>query len=164
MPAIFLNPILFLMSVNTILSRVLPPVLVEASVQPPPYSTFGPSAEHPHLDVHASDGLCWGYTLFIVCAQLVAFGRVSERREEQKRIDMEERNQDLLVRRDKTKSSVTVSDGWKRKEMLSVKQRDASSDLEDYSSCAEYAESELDSRHTEGSGRSTETTDSEGVQ
>ena len=80
-PAIFLNPVLFLMSLNTILSRVLPPIIVDAGKQPPPYSTFGPSAEHPHLNIHSSEKLCWSYTFFIVCAQLAAFGRVSECRE-----------------------------------------------------------------------------------
>ena len=80
-PAIFLNPVLFLMSLNTILSRCLPPVIVDAAKQPPPYSTLGPSAQHPHLDIHASERLCWSYTLFIVCAQLAAFGRVSGCRE-----------------------------------------------------------------------------------
>ncbi|KAL9070056.1 MAG: hypothetical protein Q9161_005112 [Pseudevernia consocians] len=81
-PAIFLNPVLFLMSLNTILSRLLPPVIVDAAKQPPPYSTFGPSAQHPHLDIHASEKLCWSYTFLIVCAQLAAFGRVSGCREE----------------------------------------------------------------------------------
>lgn len=82
MPAIFLNPVLFLISLNTILSRVLPPITVDAAQQPPPYSTFGPSAQHPHLDIHASEKLCWSYTFLIVCAQLAAFQRVSECREE----------------------------------------------------------------------------------
>ena len=81
-PAIFLNPVLFLMSLNTILSRILPPIDINDAKQPPPHSTLGPSAEHPHLDVHASENLCWGYTAFIVCAQLAAYGRVGFRREE----------------------------------------------------------------------------------
>lgn len=80
-PALFLNPVLFLMSLNTILSRCLPPIIVDAAKQPQPYSTFGPSAQHPHLDVHASEKLCWSYTFLIVCAQLAAFGRVSGCRE-----------------------------------------------------------------------------------
>ncbi len=84
LPAILLNPILFLMSLNTILSRVLPPIIVDAAKQPPPYSTFGPSAQHPHLNIHSSEKLCWSYTFLIVCAQLAAFGRVSECREESK--------------------------------------------------------------------------------
>ena len=77
-PAILLNPVLFLISLNTILSRLLPPIIVDAAKQPPPYSTFGPSAEHPHLNIHASEKLCWSYTFLIVCAQLAAFGKVSQ--------------------------------------------------------------------------------------
>ena len=96
-PAIFLNPVLLLMSINTVLSRVLPPIMVDAVVQPPPYSTFGPSAKHPHLDVHASESLCWSYTIFIVCAQLLAFGGVSARREEQKQRTMSTRKHGRLV-------------------------------------------------------------------
>ena len=82
LPAIFLNPVLLLISLNTILSRVLPPVTVDAAKQPSPYTTFGPSAQHPHLNIHTSEKLCWSYTFLIVCAQLAAFGRVSECREE----------------------------------------------------------------------------------
>ncbi|KAL2038008.1 hypothetical protein N7G274_009228 [Stereocaulon virgatum] len=83
-PGLLLNPVLLLWSINTILSRCLPPLLVNAATQPPPYYAFGPSAEHPHIDVHASESLCWSYTAFIVCANLAAFGRVSGRREESK--------------------------------------------------------------------------------
>lgn len=83
-PAIFLNPVLFLISLNTLLSRVLPPIIVDAAKQPPPYSTFGPSAQHPHLNIHASEKLCWSYTFLIVCAQLAAFGKISECREQGK--------------------------------------------------------------------------------
>ncbi|MCJ1387006.1 hypothetical protein MMC17_010135 [Xylographa soralifera] len=81
-PAILLNPILFLHSLNTILSRILPPIVAPVPIQPSPYSPLGPSANHPHLDVHASDNLCWSYTAVMVCAQLVAFGSVSQAREE----------------------------------------------------------------------------------
>ena len=83
-PAVFLNPVLFLLSLNTILSRVLPPVTIDAAEQPPPYSTFGPSAQHPHLNIHTSEKLCWSYTFLIVCVQLAAFGKVNECREESK--------------------------------------------------------------------------------
>lgn len=78
--AILLNPVLFLMSLNTILSFVLPPVVVDPSKETPPGPTFGPSAQIPHLNVHASEKLCWSYTFLIVCAQLAAFEKVSERR------------------------------------------------------------------------------------
>ena len=83
-PGLLLNPILFLWSVNTILSRLLPPIVVNAAVQPPPFYPLGPSAEHPHLDIHSSERICWSYTAFIVCANLAAFGRVNGRRQEAK--------------------------------------------------------------------------------
>ncbi|MCJ1278283.1 hypothetical protein MMC21_006098 [Puttea exsequens] len=79
-PGILLNPVLFLWSLNTLLSRLLPPITIDAAIQPPPYYPRGPSAEHPHLDIHASEKLCWSYTTLIVCANLAAFGKVSERR------------------------------------------------------------------------------------
>ena len=78
--ALLLNPVLFLHSLNTILSRVLPPVVATATAQPPPYSRLGPSGNYPHLDVHSSDSFCWSYTIFMVLAQMLAFGRVSSRR------------------------------------------------------------------------------------
>ena len=84
LPAIFLNPILFLHSVNTILSRVLPPVIAATAIQPAPYSNLGPSGLYPHLDIHSSEQLCWSYTAVIVCAQLLAFGKVSQSREERR--------------------------------------------------------------------------------
>ena len=87
-PAVLLNPVLLLHSVNTILSRILPAVSVDAATQPTPYSRLGPSAQHPHIDMHANDNLCWSYTMVMVCAQLVAFGRVNRKREE-----MRERSQ-----------------------------------------------------------------------
>ena len=81
-PAILLNPVLFLHSLNTILSRILPPIVAAVPIQPSPHSPLGPSANYPHLDIHASDNLCWSYTAVMVCAQLVAFGSVSQAREE----------------------------------------------------------------------------------
>ena len=84
LPAILLNPVLFLHSLNTILSRILPPIITATTVQPAPYSTLGPSANHPHVDMHTSDNLCWSYTVLMVCAQLVAFGSVSQSRAEGK--------------------------------------------------------------------------------
>ena len=84
LPAILLNPVLFLHSLNTILSRILPPVTTTAAIQPLPYYNLGPSANHPHLNCHASDSLCWGYTILIVSAQLLIFGRISQSRTEVK--------------------------------------------------------------------------------
>ena len=84
LPAILLNPVLFLHSLNTILSRLLPPVVVASSAQPPPYSSLGPSANYPHLDIHASETLCWSYTVLIMIVQMIAFGRVSDQREKRR--------------------------------------------------------------------------------
>ena len=84
LPAILLNPVLFLHSLNTILSRILPPVVAAAEIQPLPYYNLGPSANYPHLDCHASDSFCWGYTILIVSVQLLAFGRISQSRAEVK--------------------------------------------------------------------------------
>ena len=81
-PALFLNPILFLHSVNAILSRILDPIFIHnVAVQPAPYTVKGPSAQHPHLDIHASDQLCWSYTLVMVGVQLIAFSGIQTRRE-----------------------------------------------------------------------------------
>lgn len=81
-PAVLLNPILFLHSVNALLSRLLPPISVDAPIQPSPYYPLGPSGEHPHLNMHTNDNLCWSYTIVMVFAQLVAFGRISRQRQE----------------------------------------------------------------------------------
>lgn len=113
-PAIFLNPVLFLMSLNTILSRCLPPVIVDADKQPPPYSTLGPSAQHPHLNIHASEKLCWSYTFFIVCAQLAAFGRVSGCREAGKvkaRLKRERAQEKAGVRKENKEAVYTNGNG-----------------------------------------------------
>lgn len=98
-PALFLNPILFLHSVNAILSRVLAPIVVHnVTVQPPAYTPRGPSAEHPHLDLHASDQLCWSYTLVMVGVQLMAFSRVQMRRAKWKEMIKSEKEADKLKR------------------------------------------------------------------
>ncbi|KAI9715589.1 MAG: hypothetical protein M1812_005893 [Candelaria pacifica] len=93
LPALFLNPVLFLHGVNTILSRALPPI--PSDFPTPPLSNWGPEATLPHLDLHASDNLCWSYTVFIVGVQLVAFGRVSQRRE-----GIRERKEELRLRKE----------------------------------------------------------------
>jgi len=84
LPAILLNPVLFLHSLNTILSRVLPPTVVASPIQPPPYSKLGPSANHPHLDIHASETLCWCYTVLIMIVQMIVFGRINNLREKRR--------------------------------------------------------------------------------
>ena len=84
LPAILLNPVLFLHSLNAILSRLLPPIAVASTTQPLPYSRFGPSASHPHLDIHASETLCWSYTILIMIVNMIAFGRISDVREKRR--------------------------------------------------------------------------------
>ena len=145
------------MSINTLLSRLLPPITVDVAVQPPPYSTFGPSAEHPHLDIHNSEGLCWGYTFVIVCAQLVAFGRVSERREEYKR--------KARLRRAYVQADITRIGNYRAKiqgihmdELKGVGKEEIMTSEEECHSCAE---SDLDSPRAGTSDDSYVTTDSE---
>lgn len=73
-PAIFLNPILFLHSVNTILTQILPPV-----------NDFSKATwTQPHIDIHANDGLCWSYTMVMVAMQLMVFGSVGGARRKKK--------------------------------------------------------------------------------
>lgn len=72
LPTIFLNPVLFLHGLNTVLTKLLPTM----------NGHEGNSAQ-PHLDIHASESLCWGYTALIVWAQMVAFLRFDRQREEQ---------------------------------------------------------------------------------
>lgn len=99
-PGLLLNPILFLYGINTILSRILPPISIDAAIQPAPYYSRGPSAEHPHLDIHASESLCWSYTAFNVCANLAAFGRVSEHRQARKERARLKRERNLKAKAD----------------------------------------------------------------
>ena len=115
LPAILLNPVLFLHSLNTILSRILPPVIAATPVQPAPYSALGPSANHPHLDIHASENLCWSYTAVMVCAQLFAFGRVSQRREEgrERRERKREERRLALLKQENEELDVMKSNGYR---------------------------------------------------
>ena len=74
LPTIFLNPVLFLHSLNTILTKLLPTM-----------NGYEGNSAQPHLDIHASESLCWGYTVLIVWAQMVAFLRFDRLREEQEK-------------------------------------------------------------------------------
>lgn len=80
-PAIFLNPILFLHGLNTIFSHTLPPIAIAGPIQRSPYTKYGPAAIRQHVDVQSSENLCWGYTIIMICAQLLAYGQISQRRE-----------------------------------------------------------------------------------
>ena len=98
LPAIFLNPVLFLHGLNSILSRLLPPIIIpSATVQRPAYSMLGPAATYQHIDIQNSENLCLGYTFVMICAQLVAYGRVMKVREagkerQQKKDEMNGKN------------------------------------------------------------------------
>lgn len=74
LPTIFLNPVLFLHSINTVLTKLMPTM-----------SGHEGNSAQPHLDVHASESLCWGYTAFIVWAQMAAFLRLDKLRKQQER-------------------------------------------------------------------------------
>jgi hypothetical protein len=74
LPTIFLNPVLFLHSLNTILTKLLPTL-----------NGHEGNTAQPHLDIHASESLCWSYTALIVWAQMLAFLRFDRLREERER-------------------------------------------------------------------------------
>jgi len=78
-PAIFLNPVLLLHGLNTIFSRTLPPIAVAGPIQGSPYTMYGPAAVRQHVDVQSSENLCWGYTIIMIFAQLLAYGQISQR-------------------------------------------------------------------------------------
>ncbi|KAI9892821.1 MAG: hypothetical protein M1814_000980 [Vezdaea aestivalis] len=80
LPALLLNPVLVLHSLNTMLAHALPSTT-------PPTSWIGAPPANAVLDMHASGRVCWSYTLVMVCAQLVAFGRVSAGREERREVE-----------------------------------------------------------------------------
>jgi hypothetical protein len=71
LPTIFLNPVLFLHSLNTILTKLLPSL-----------NGYEGNYAQPHIDIHASESLCWSYTALIVWAQMLAFLRFDRLREE----------------------------------------------------------------------------------
>ncbi|KAI9868813.1 MAG: hypothetical protein M1813_004664 [Trichoglossum hirsutum] len=80
LPALLLNPVLILHTLNSLLCRLLP----SFADQPLPTwsdpTTWGPHGTPPYLDVHSSDNLCWFYTICMVFLQLFAFERISTRR------------------------------------------------------------------------------------
>lgn len=159
-PAILLNPVLFLISINTILSRILPPIWVDAAVQPPPHTMLGPSPEHPHLDIHESDCLCWSYTILIVCAQLVAFGRVSGRREEGKvRARVKAAKQPDKTDITSTGNKTLKDKEGKPRQVNDLAKRDDASSEENADE--DHDESDLESSSDDGSDVYTESTDSE---
>jgi len=80
LPAVLLNPILILHTLNSLLCRLLP----SFADQPLPTwsdpTTWGPHGTPPYLDVHSSANFCWVYTICMVCLQLFAFEKVSQGR------------------------------------------------------------------------------------
>jgi hypothetical protein len=71
-PSIILNPVLFLHSVNAVLTYLLP------CLEDYDRSTY----VQPHLDLHKDEHLCWVYTMLILLAQLIAFQRYDRSKEE----------------------------------------------------------------------------------
>jgi hypothetical protein len=72
-PSIVLNPVLFLHSLNALLTYLLPYL-----------EGYDPESSHvqPHLDLHKDEHLCCVYSTFIVLAQLIAFRRYDLSKEE----------------------------------------------------------------------------------
>ena len=129
-PAIVLNPVLFLMILNTILAHTLPPIVIDSATQPTQRSSFGFSVEHPHLDIHASENLCWGYTALIVFVQLAAYRRVGIRREEKRerarvktRLDQEKYNRKSDQKAKAVQSYTTLRDAMATGETRGTGQR-----------------------------------------
>jgi hypothetical protein len=80
-PAILLNPILFLHSVNTLLAQIFPtPLSTSSGAEPFSLDALSHWQEHK-IDIHARDNLCWSYTMVMVFAQCWAFCKVSFARE-----------------------------------------------------------------------------------
>lgn len=46
---------------------------------------LGPSiTSGPYFDVHSNEQLCWGYTIFMVLVQVLAYGTVNDNRDQRK--------------------------------------------------------------------------------
>ncbi|KAH0548184.1 hypothetical protein GP486_008096 [Trichoglossum hirsutum] len=80
LPAVLLNPVLILHTLNSLLCRLLPSFADQPLPKWSDPTTWGPHAIPPYLDVHSSDNLCWVYTIFMVVVQLFAFERISTHR------------------------------------------------------------------------------------
>lgn len=84
LPAIVLNPLVVLHSLNTFASHFIPSAMAIAVSRSPHkcFEVLGPPGNHdPYLDIHASDQLCWSYTAVMVVLQVLAYRRVSDNRE-----------------------------------------------------------------------------------
>ena len=100
LPAILLNPVLLLHTVNTIVARI-PTTLASSATPPEAMPFYGPTATSPYFDMHANDNMCWSYTIFMVGVQLVAFGKVSGNREAGRQLKAE------LLKEDESKRGVS---------------------------------------------------------
>jgi len=81
LPAIFLNPVVILHSMNTYFSYRFPPISTLSTSHHPTMEKYGPlPGSMPFFDVHGSENLCWTYTLIMVFAQLFAYTNISSRR------------------------------------------------------------------------------------
>ncbi|KAI9850716.1 MAG: hypothetical protein M1838_005207 [Thelocarpon superellum] len=109
LPAILLNPVLLLHTLNTIVSR-LPSAFPSIAMDVSPLPRYGPHATLPYLDVHANDNLCWSYTAFMVGVQLLAFGRVSGMRRQAEAVTTEENKRAGLPHGEATQGRKGV--GW----------------------------------------------------
>lgn len=103
LPAILLNPILVLQSLNTLITHWAPasfPLVEAAATSPHPKIAYlgPPPGVAPFLDVHASEHLCWSYTLLMVIVQLLAFGQVHNTRDRRKVAKAKKVERDRVVR------------------------------------------------------------------
>lgn len=85
LPAILLNPVVVLHSINTYVSYAYPS---NVALSPSPHaylSALGPDpSTQPYLDMHDRGNLRWTYTLIMVCAQLLAYLNFGTNREKKK--------------------------------------------------------------------------------
>ena len=99
--AIFLNPVIILHSLNSLLSQVLPTQTTPALSLPSPRWPWGPPAERSYLDLHSSEKLCWSYTAVMVLTQLFAFIIVHHKRGNRKeRVKERQASNHASVRRE----------------------------------------------------------------
>ena len=89
--SIILNPVLFLHSLNALLTCTLP--CLEGY-------DWSNTYVQPHLDLHKDERLCWVYSAFIVFVQLIAFRRFDLSRE-----DRDNENQDSAMRSQEDETS-----------------------------------------------------------
>ena len=124
-PTVLLNPVLFLHGLNAVLAIIFPPTLdSNTSYESPSYYPKGPPAENPHINIHASDGLCWGYTIMMVGAQIMAFARLqAAQREHNEEMlgeyeEMEAAEDTGLQSRKMTKPTLESASIWTKETLL----------------------------------------------